>query len=285
MNLQLLKALEVAGGKMMKKMTCIDFNKVLWLIAVVLVVLISQTPVQGAANCFTASGDPDYDCDGFSDSEEASPIAGVTTSAMVPDLFVIPEPASSGSLLPSDPLGTLINAAWSDIGLKVHQMNRSYIYPGTARNVTSTQKAVRVVESLYAGSYWGYSPQGNPDTISDDGASFIYTKKITDSVTGLCTPPKGKSYDCNDADGITLGQDAVIGKCIRQTVAHEVAHQLNLKYTCSPDIGCHYPTITSSSETPTIMGQTVFYVKGRGSITWYIGSQYNAADTNFQLIP
>ncbi len=254
------------------------------LTVICLALLFFRVPAQSATNCVTASGALDSDCDGISDVEEASPVAGVTTSPALADLFVVLGPVSSGSLLPGSPLNILMTSAAS-IGLNVHQIANNQILPNTARNVTASQKAVRVVESLYVGSYLGVSPQGTPDTTPDTGASVVYTQTITNTVTGLCTPPKGKALICNDADGITSGQQAVIDKYIRHTIAHETGHQLNLKYTCATDIGCHYPAITSAGQLPSIMDQSVYYVKGTGKITWYIGSRYNATDADFQLIP
>lgn len=277
MDTILLTIAEIAGGQ---KMRYINLQKTFWLITVVLVLLLSQTPVQGATNCLMASGAPDRDCDGFSDAEEASPIAGVQTDPAKADLFVILAPTSTGtSLLQDNPLGTLIASA-APIGLYVHQIAGPI---SGIRNVTATQKAIKVQESLYVGAYLGVSPQGNPDMVDDTGASVVYTQKIKSTVAGLCTTSKGVALVCNDADGSTIGQQAVINKYIKHTVAHEASHQLNLKYTCDSTIGCHYTTITSGSQSPTIMDQSVFYVKGTKGVAWYIGSKYNAADANLQL--
>jgi hypothetical protein len=270
---------EIAGGEIMKKITCTALNKAVWLIVVVLVLLLSQARVQGATDCVN-----DRDCDGLLDTEEPFTIDGVTTNPDQPDLFVIFEPLSSGSLMPNAPLSTLINSAQL-IGLSVHQISGDQVLPGTVRNVTSTQRAVRIVENSYPGTNLGQSPVGNPDSTDETAASTIFTQTITNTVAGLCTPPKGKAPQCQDSVEGNIGQQAVIDKYIGHTIAHEVGHQLNLKYTCSPDVGCHYPQITDAAQTPTILDQSAFYIKGRSAIIWYIGSIYNPADANFQLIP
>jgi len=244
-----------------------------------LLVICMMSQVQAAVNCAN-----DVDCDGFTDTQESStgitladgstfPACSGTTLTRdacldpnTPDLFVIlikaTDTGGAYSNIPAtNPLG-LVSApkASGGLGLAVH-----IITPGQAnsnRFVTSTQKAVRITESLdvSATDVLGAASTGTPNGLD---AAVIYTERIKKHVTGVYAgvnqlPPAG-----------------FIDDYIRHTIAHEVGHMsgpLTTAYN-SRYGGYHY-----QSGTNLILDQSVAYSVKGGTVTWKLGKTYSTAD-------
>jgi hypothetical protein len=262
----------------MKKRQIAERKRIFWMMAAVLVLLLIQAPAQGATNCLVGI-EFDADCDGFKDIEEtqiSQCLAGQTNPAIAcnpatKDLFIILLPLAANSLLPTDPLSMLSNAGQQNLSTTVHQINSEQVV-SSPRNVTSTQKAVRVRESDLVGSYMGYSLPGTPNTTADD--AYVYTKKITTTIDSICGTKR-----CVDEDGITLTKQGVKEKYIRHTIAHETGHMMKLRGGCTTDAGCHYP-----SQSNYVLDASVSYVNSGGGKKFYIGSPFTAEDsTNVQL--
>ena len=255
-------------------------SKFLWVLLIVTMSIVCvQVQAQAATNCLTGT-DLDADCDGLKDTEEtviSQCLAGQTTSTLAcnpatKDLFIILSPLAANTLLPTDPLSMLSTAGQQYLSTIVHQINSEQVVPSTVRNVTSTQKAVRMKESDLVGSYMGYSLPGTPNTTADD--AYVYTKKISTTIDTICG-----SKSCVDADGVAKTKQAVKDKYIRHTIAHETGHMMRLRGGCTTDAGCHYP-----SQSNYILDASVSYVSSGGGKKFYIGSPFTAEDsTNVQL--
>lgn len=282
------------GGKTMKGRKDISLRGALGLIAIVLIMLLVQVPAQGVMNCTD-----DSDCDGITTAQETSIPQCLLGSGQVTqtlcdpntkDLFVIFLPCgdpknticTTGTKLPdTTPLSTLITDASRDLAIKVHQINPTQTYNNSDRNVTDTQEAMRIFENTdTTGTALGETPVGgNPNTASD---ASVYTRNIINFVDSkcVCGPTQNTCTNgnlCVAADG-TTGEANVIAKYIKHTIAHEAGHEMALKATCSTDIGCHYPTPTSSRTTPTHLDYAVYWTQssshGVTTTKFYIGSQY-----------
>ena len=261
----------------MKKRKGINLKIILSLIALILVMLFTQIPAQGATNCYTDTF-PDTDCDGLTDTDETTIPQCLSDQvnpqiACIPsvkDLFVILLPCDNAvngtcstgqSLLPTNPLSILSTAASQNLGITVHQINPAQVCCSSIRNVTTTQKAVRILESIASSANLGTSIPGTPNTTSD--YAYVYTQTINNTVKSIC----GTST-CKDADGTTTIAN-VADKYKRHTIAHEIGHMMTLRAVSSTDIGSHYPT-----QTNVILDSSVYYVKAKGGYTFYIGSTY-----------
>jgi hypothetical protein len=254
----------------MKKRQGISISKILWLLmAAAMSIFLVQVHVQAATNCLT-EGAPDADCDGLKDTEEtqiAQCIVGqvpptIACNATKKDLFVILVPMA-GSLLPLTPLGIL---STSGIDTTVHQILPTQTFSGSVRNVTSTQKAVRMLEHALVGTYMGLSSQGTPNTTSDD--SYVYTKKISTIIDTLCG-----TNSCVDADGVANTKQLVKDKYVRHTIAHETGHMMKLRPDCSTEDLCHYP-----NQTNVILDKIVYYTKSGAGKKFYIGTLFTQDD-------
>jgi hypothetical protein len=195
--------------------------------ALVLSVLPGRVWAAVDCNAVLAAGETgvDSDNDGFTDFQECSGItlvggtlvvlppcgpSSVRTTCVDPntkDLFVIYAPAAP-SLLPAtfNPFGTVSAygvtfTGLSNLGVTVHQITP--LQAGTDRTVTSvsTEKAVRVAESLDTnGTILGNCQWGTP--LGLDGC-VIYTQRIMNFIASTCgtnaiVTPSGVASNAND---------------------------------------------------------------------------------------
>jgi hypothetical protein len=256
------------GGNSMKKIQGIGISNILCVLMIMTMSIVCvQVPAQAATNCLTGS-ELDADCDGLKDTEETQisqcgtgQVTQVACASGKKDLFVILVPLTGG-LLPTNPLSLLSNAAGQNLAITVHQINANQVVTSTVRNVTSNQKALRILESNLVGSYVGYSSPGTPMTTADD--AYVYTNKIYATVDTICG-----SKACVDADNEATTKQAVKEKYIRHTIAHESGHMMKLRGGCTTDAGCHYPSQTNS-----ILDASVGYVSSGGGKKLYIGRSF-----------
>jgi len=222
------------------------------------------------------------------------------------DLFAIllpcgdtnnPSLCQVASKLPTTPLGIFSTAARNVLGITVHQITPSYtccstnttVYPACCntadtsnctaitsasctKNVTPTQMAVRILESTdTTAPNLGYTLTG---TVATAGDATVWTQKIINAVEAICKcGPTSNCTTCVDVDGITIGEQNVIQKFIRHTIAHEAGHAMTLRAVSTTDIGEHYPSGTNTLLDSSVKVQQSTRSKVTTS-TWYIGSNY-----------
>ena len=245
-------------------------------VAMVMFLLMTQTPAQGAVDCATASGAVDTDSDGFNDLEECSgiPLADASTypscvgttlprsSCLDPDtkdLFVILVRASVTNI-PANPLEFI-----PSLGVTPHEIDATQADP--ARFVTPTQKAIRITENLdTSDTYFGAANWGTPN--SPDLAQ-IYTQRIINHIDSVC----GSASSCKDSAGTSYLSPFTDLKnlYIKNTLAHESGHLMEQ----APDYnrrfgGNHYKTGSG-----VIMDQSVKYTKKGTKVTYYIATEWS----------
>jgi hypothetical protein len=246
--------------------------------------LFAHVPAQAAVTCPTTStADPDGD--GFTNQQECDGITladgshfygktegiarGLSRDQYLDpdskDLFVILVPANPSNFPgyqenPPNPLKSLEYVSkpqsGGGLGFIVHVINSTQASSSRVVSSSSTQKAVKVTESLDESNsnILGFSSCGTPNGLD---LATVYTKRIINFVNSVY-------------GGATLSSD-LIDTYIKHTIAHEVGHMvgpLAPKYNASYG-GYHYKTGTN-----VIMDQSVYY-KG---ITFYIGTTYTSAD-------
>jgi hypothetical protein len=230
-----------------------------------------QGSAQAAVNCSSPSTTADADSDGFTDAQECNGItllgdgsnfpgknSGLTRADRLDpdtkDLFVILVPAVSGSMFPTSPLEYVVAPqAQGGLGITAHLINANQA--SSTRNVTSTQKAVKVAENLDDTSgniTLGMASCGTPNGLD---LATIFTKRIFNHVNTVSGSPN----------------PSLVEIYIKHTIAHEVGHMLGPlapKYVSSYG-GNHY-----KSGTNVLMDQSVYYK----ATTFYIGTTFTSSD-------
>jgi hypothetical protein len=260
----------------MKKRYGMKFRNILVLLAIAALAL-GAMPAQVQAqpvDC-TAPGAGDSDGDGFFDAQECEGLSIAAGAAIdfptcvdtglpreqcldpdTMDLFVILVPAAP-SQLPADPLEFVsLPQAAGGLGIITHEV----VLP--SRNITASQKAVRVTESLLAdcGNVMGVANLG----INLDEAT-IFTERIRCFVEGVYS----------DA-GIPPPADvevSVIDPLIKWTISHEVGHMLSL----TPDYNSRYGGNHYRAGSRVFMEQFIKYTTKKNNVTFYISDEYSSA--------
>ena len=218
------------------------------------------------------------------------PPCGVPVSGVLPhredcvdpnskDVFVIYNPAAAGSLLTALPnpfaalefscgasswcgaLGVVRFTGLSTLGITVHQLTTTQA--ATTRLVTavSTQKAVRVSESLDVSSVdiLGNCQWGLPTGLD---SCAVYTQRAMNFINSKC----------NLAQDTTTDRNQVFLAYATFLVIHEAGHSLGglaAKYDAAFG-GYHYPTTSGF-----VMSQAAQYDTLAGRCRWYIPSTWN----------
>jgi hypothetical protein len=242
------------------------------MLAIGMCLLFVQLPAHAAVNCASPSGTADADSDGFTDAQECQgiPLDKGSTPSNIPgklsgapraerldpdtkDLFVILVPAS-GSKIPANPL-EYVSAPQANggLGIVVHVVGPTQADSNRYVTSASTQKAVRVTESLDESTTTplGVSSCGTPNGLD---LATVYTRRIEKHVISI----SGANQD-------------LINKYIKHTIAHEVAHMLG---PLAPKYNASYGGYHNKTGTNVVMDQSVYY-KGT---TLYIGTTYTSAD-------
>lgn len=269
-------------------------------------VLLLPAPSRALQNC---AGD--RDCDGLTDAQESATFTltnGMTTVPLgvgevagtsVPtctatdlgnpnlrrqcldpatkDLFVILNKPATGSnintyLGTADPLAVLRKNVdpQGGLGIAIHQVTDT---TAKDRKVTTTQKAIRITESLSTtntGIANGSSSQGTPNGTD---LATVWTQKIVNLVNGICA---GKTCVLSPAGSVIDVDEKrnVIANYIQDTIAHEASHVMYLTTENKPEIGGnHYITGTN-----TVMDQTVWYDNTTNPVIWYLPNIYAKPD-------
>jgi hypothetical protein len=277
------------------------------ILALALVTFLVQAPAYGAVSCSAKMDQTkDSDFDGFTDYQEcygfnlidnstfcgAAGCGGSTQKGQtVParanrldpnskDLFVILVPASNSILTYyfgnnlmetleyiTNPIGQA--ASQGGLGLTVHFIGD---FPDRQVTSASPQKAIRIGETLDMSDplTLGISNYGTPNGID---FATIFTQRIVQFVNSLCA-----NANCVDSTGLT--NDELKKKYIKHVIAHEVGHVVLLTNVSNPDFGgYHYKTGTN-----VILDQSVYYTNKRGSVTYYIGTQYTTNDQSVFVV-
>ena len=259
-------------------------------------ILLGLLAVAAVAMCIRLSQAraQDSDRDGFTDQQEIEGITLVDGSRVescldvagnylcddptvrrfrldpeTPDLFVILVQANPSSL-PANPLEFVTKSlAEGGLGITIHEISPAQAGPD--REITPTQKAVRVTESLDTSvQILGIANYGTPNQL--DQAS-VFTERIRSYVSSVCA--NATNY-CGDDTGLILGPDAIADVYIKHTIAHEIGHMLSLAAEYNKRFGgYHY-----KSGSQVIMEQSVMYTsKSKGRlVTFYMSTDYAAPD-------
>jgi hypothetical protein len=256
----------------MRKIEGMKLSMLFGLLAIAALVLVTP-PIQVWAQ--------DVDNDGFTDSQESTGIT-LFDQSLFPscigtgyqraycldpaskDLFVILVPAMS-TLIPANPLEFVSrNQTSGGLGIATHEIASANA--GLDREITTTQKAVRITESLDTGNnvILGISQYGTPNGLD---LATVYTQRIKNHIMSVCGSSFGTSK-CADNTGVS--SQALIDKYIKHTIAHEAAHMLMLTTTNNERLGGHH----YKTGTNVILDQSVYY-KGTA---FYIGTTFTSAD-------
>jgi len=258
-----------------------------WLLFALLALAVGVVSLPVFAGAATVA---DADNDGFSDTEEAAgitltggtlvpgcgasvPAPGQTRNACLDpktkDLFVIFTPLATNSSMPA--FNDAMEYVWrskASGGLEIATHSITAAQVKTApRNVTATQKAVKVGEASDATSttVLGTSTYGTPNGTNN---VIVYTKRIQAFIDGVC--PAGVT--CTDSTGL-LDKAAVVAKYIRHTIAHEIGHDVSLTGTSNASYGgYHYATGTN-----TVMEQSVYKTTTSG-VKFYVSDTFTSVD-------
>lgn len=262
------------GGKDMRKIKDINLVMLFGLMAVAALVF-AMPPIQVWAQ--------DADNDGFTDEQESvlgiylynqtyipPCVAGMDRAScldpVTKDLFVILVPATPSNI-PANPL-EYVSKTLAEGGLAIATHEIASAQAGPDREITgsSTQKAVRITESLDTSNdvILGISQYGTPNQLD---LATVYTQRIKNHIMSVCGSSFGTSK-CADNTGVS--SQALIEKYIKHTIAHEAAHMLTLTTIYNNRLGGHH----YKTGTNVILDQSVYY-KGT---TFYVGTTFTSAD-------
>jgi hypothetical protein len=283
---------EVIDNMKQRKVIGSLIGMVLVTMAVLLMTLIFHVPAQGASasNCSILSSLDDTDCDGFLNTEEQTGITLKDSTTFVgsnsgaqragrldaptKDLFVVTVPLTSGSLFPTDPLASLSGAA-SEIGITTHKLSTTQV--SSNRNVTTRQRAIKVVESATTGGNFGltvnpgWGAANLPDTSLSQVSSTIYSKQISNWLLSNCPSPGCSVWD---NPSVKVTQDYLTQELVKHVIAHESGHQMKLRGINDQTYGYHYaPCGGSGTCNPTIMQQSIYIDSNK--VVWF-GKHYQA---------
>ena len=255
--------------------------------SLVITVYLTQTPAHAAVDCSSATANTDTDGDGFSDLDECNGITFAGTAGGTfkgynnktsnrneyldpnsKDLFVILVPASGTSHLPTDPFYFIYSptaAPSYGLGIATHQITINQAKTDRTVSLQSTQKAVRVTESLdkpvdSSGNKILGSSASMHGTPNDKDTATVYTLNIEDHAN-------------INIYGGTAPSDFVLNYK-RHSIAHEIAHSLMLTTRYDRKIGYHY-----ASGTGVILDQQVYYsTSGGGDPVVNLGITFKSGD-------
>jgi len=254
----------------------------MWLLLPVLLAIAMafiQTPALAVVDCF-GSYDPggDDDNDGFTNSEECNGITlydGSIFNSLNPntkDLFVIMVKVASTKLRADVDWYEFVSRplAQGGLGIAIHEITQTQAYSDRRVTASSSQKAVRITESLNPGSTdiekktFGNAEPGTPNGLDD---ATIWTQRVINYINTTCG---GDSSNCRDSFTNYTGQ-ALVDLYIKHVVAHEIGHMLGpLAPVYNSNFGgYHYKTGTNVE-----MDQFVKYKSG----VFYIGTKFTSGD-------
>ncbi len=265
------------GGKAMIKTQIgkpISILGVMAAAALGMILLWTPPPVQaGADPCAQYLKTADRDGDGFSDYDECNGITFAGTRGTFPgsnstttgradrldagsrDLFVILVPATPSNF-PDNPLEFVSNPqAQGGLGVTVHVISPAQADNTRQVSLQSTQKAVRVAESLDTSNPTLLGSTSSCGTPNGLDLTTIYTARIKNFVKSI-NPGAPQS---------------LIDTYIKHTIAHEIGHSVG---PLAPVYNSNYGGYHYKTGTKVILDQSVYY-KGT---TFYIGTTYTSAD-------
>lgn len=281
--------------------------------AVLLTTVLLPTAVRAAC---PGTGD-DTDCDGFTNVQETAGIpvpvgftfadrngVPLSANALIPacpvantpypdrnfcldpataDTFVILSRAANGSLIPANPWN-FVNLPKTNggLGIAVHEL-KPVDPQSLANNVTPTQKAVYITESLSPkNTATGDTQVGKANHTTpnlNNAYGTVWTQRIDVEVLSYCTSAVPEA-NCKDIGG-TSGKANIRALYIQHTLAHEMAHMLYLTTVeIAKYAGWHYQAGSGY-----VLDQNISPPTSRGGVvTFKITKNYTAADqTNAAL--
>ena len=240
-------------------------------LACIIALLICFLPVNATSQCVDDMGAGDMDCDGFPDSLESSgyvtPMNSSTPYSVdlnIADLFVIVV-QNSPSMIPANHFD-LYTRSQADGGMGINIIEIGVAEAGPDREITATQKAAKITESLNSASgFLGWCPQG---TVNGNDDCVVYTQRVVNSIDRIC----GARFGTNDCVGPSgeIGPD-LIDLYIKWVMVHELGHTTTLSASFNKKIGNHYATGSGK-----VMDQGVSYTDKRGKVTFQIPQSFSA---------
>jgi hypothetical protein len=229
-------------------------------------------------DCATLPADSiaDSDGDGFTDVQECAGIsldAGLVPTVVPGDpnkkdvFLIVGRPSTGVSLLPAN-FNPFLPATWYGVsfnglealGVNVHVLGTANAASNRTLSKTSTQKAVKITESLdINGTILGNCQWGTPMGL--DGC-VVYTQRVKNFIDSKC----------NAAGDTSTNRTEVFMAYITQSFLHEVGHSLGgitSVYNASFG-GYHY-----QPGARLVMEQAVTYATKGGKCTWNISSDWN----------
>jgi len=187
------------------------------------------------------------------------------------DLFVILIPAGTSNI-PGNPLEYIyMPKSVGGLAIATHQIAEGQTDPSRVVSPSSSQKAIRITESLDTSNLniLGSASYGTPNGLDN---ATVYTQRIIEFIKSKCGTNYATNTNCLDNTG-NYGQ-AVVNKYIKHTIAHEAGHMMKLtKVYDSKNGGNHYKTGTN-----VIMDQSVYYTSKSGKVTFYMGTTFTSND-------
>jgi len=159
------------------------------------------------------------------------------------------------------------------LGITIHEITASQVNSSTRVIPGTSQKAVRLTESLNAcgTDALGSSSPGTPNTT---GVATLYTERIKNKIDKECDAgPNGADNACYDPDDSAVGRTQLSYLYIQSLLVHELGHVTALTKVWTPDWGGPHEPPASRF----IMEQKpdVKIVIG-DSVKWYISTDYSA---------
>jgi hypothetical protein len=174
----------------------------------------------------------------------------------------------------------LVEASKQDggLGITIHEITASQVNSSTRAIPGTSQKAVRLTESLNAcgTDQLGSSTWGTPNTA---GTATLYTQRIINKIDQECAAAPSTCYD--DLDSSKEIRPALYHLYLQSLLVHELGHVMALTKLWTPDYGGPHEVSGSGK----IMEQKPIVKAISGSsVKWYISTDYSGqCQSDFDL--
>ena len=273
------------------------YSVLILILAFALAMLLIQAPAHGAVTCPSDKNSPDalalkntdFDGDGFSDYAECYGITLMDQShfygrlegrsmELPPDQYLDPDTkdlfvilvkatdlgANYTNITQANPLEYVSRTlAQGGLAITTHPIGREKATLDRLVTSTSTQKAVRVTESLDTSDPNQSGQSDGCGTPNGSDNARVYTENIKNRVNSVYQSAKATV------------PPGLIDTYIKHTIAHEIAHALG---PLAPTYNAKFAGYHYKSGTNVEMDQSVYYTSKGSTVNFYIGTTYTSAD-------